>query len=156
MAKKSIIIIITAVTLSLVLAFGGAAYFYYISNKEKAGQEEVPVGNQEIEIDYKKAKTFAIEEITVKLKQTDSKAVYLKTKVVITVKDEKALVELEELADIIKDAILGVFETKSSQELDGNRNSMKEPILAAVREIFPKQEDKEKILSISIPEFFIQ
>lgn len=153
MLKKSLIIIIISVTVSLLIAFGGV--WFVLKNKSQATEENV-VEEKNSEIDYKKAKTFSIEDITVKLKQTASKPSYLVTKIVIVVKDEKALAEVEGLADIIKDSILSVLETKTAEELEGSRNAIKEPLLEAIRNIFPAQEDKDKIVAISIPEFLVQ
>ena len=47
----------------------------------------------------------------------------------------------------IKDAIYGVFESKTSDELRaaGAREAMKEPVLEAIRELYNEEEDRENI-----------
>ena len=55
----------------------------------------------------------------------------------------------------IKDVVLGVFETKTAEELEGNREVMKQAMLDSIREIFVKQADKEKIVDVSITKYMI-
>ena len=56
------------------------------------------------------------------------------------------LARVQALDSKIKDVVLGVFETKTAAELEGNREVMKQAILENIREIFVKQADKEKII----------
>ena len=57
----------------------------------------------------------------------------------------------------IKDAIYGVFETKTADELRvaGTRESMKEPVLEAIRELYNDEEDRENIVAVMIPAFIV-
>ena len=57
----------------------------------------------------------------------------------------------------IRDAIMGVFEVKTSEELNhpSARNEMKEPVLNAVRELYNNEEDRENIMAIMISSFIV-
>lgn len=150
MAKKAIILIIVLVVVGMAGTVGGLIYFL---NRPAEAEvvEEVDEG-----IDYETAKLLTIADMKVRLKQSGIKPSYLLATIDITLVDEEALTKFEALQAIIKDAILGVLETKTAEELDGNRAALKEPILQAIKDIFPKQEDKDKILGIAISQFLIQ
>lgn len=150
MAKKAIILIIVLVVVGMAGTIGGLVYFL---NRPAEAEvvEEVDEG-----IDYETAKLLTIAGMKVRLKQSGVKPSYLVASIDITLVDEEALTKFEALQPIIKDAILGVLETKTAEELDGNRAALKEPVLQAIKDIFPKQEDKDKILGVAISEFLIQ
>jgi len=150
MAKKAIILIIVLVIVGMAGTIGGLVWFL---NKPAEAEvvEEVDEG-----IDYETAKLLTIADMKVRLKQSGVKPSYLLANIDITLVDEEALTKFEALQPIIKDAILGVLETKTAEELDGNRAALKEPILQAIQNIFPKQEDKDKILGVAISQFLIQ
>ena len=65
------------------------------------------------------------------------------------------LAKVESLNNKIEDVILGIFEGKTAEELEGKREVMKQVILDNIREIFVKQADKEKIVDVSITEYVI-
>lgn len=150
MAKKAIILIIVLVVVGMAGTVGGLIYFL---NRPAEAEvvEEVDEG-----IDYETAKLLTISDMKVRLKQSGIKPSYLLANIDITLVDEEALTKFEALQPIIKDAILGVLETKTAEELDGNRAELKEPVLQAIKDIFPKQEDKDKILGVAISQFLIQ
>lgn len=150
MAKKAIILILVLVFVGMAGTIGGLVYFL---NKPAEAEvvEEVDEG-----VDYETAKLLTIADMKVRLKQSGVKPSYLLANIDITLVDEEALTKFEALQPIIKDAILGVLETKTAEELDGNRAALKEPVLQAVKDIFPKQEDKDKILGVAISQFLIQ
>ena len=51
--------------------------------------------------------------------------------------------------------VLGIFENKTAEELEGNREAMKQIMLENIREIFVKQADKEKVVDISITNYIV-
>jgi len=73
----------------------------------------------------------------------------------VYVTDEEMLARVTALDSKIKDVVLGVFETKTAEELEGNREVMKQAMLDSIREIFVKQADKEKIVDVSITKYMI-
>lgn len=153
MLKRSIIIIIISVTISLAIAFGG---IWFLLKKDA----EPPVEEQENiveEIDLSMLQRFNVS-MTVSLKQTTSKTNFLLTDIIISVQDEEMLARVEGLSDIIKAEILGVLENKTVEDLrvEGARVALTEPILESVRGIFSKQEDKDKIVAVHISKFLVQ
>lgn len=153
MLKKSIIIIIISVTISLTIAFGG---IWFLLKKDAEPPEEEKETIVE-EIDLSTLQRFNVS-MTVSLKQTSSKTNFLLADIVISVQDEEMLTRIEGLSDIVKAEILGVLENKTVEDLkvEGARKALTEPILEAVRGIFSKQEDKDKIIAIHISKFLVQ
>lgn len=151
MAKKALIIIIVAAVLGLGLA--GAGIFFIM--KDKAPEEEP--GEVVVEkFDLKNGKHLTLEKVQVALMKTTSKASYLMADFVITFKSEEALKQAETMTPYIKDAIMSVFEKKTSEELAGNREAMKEPVLNAIKALFNNEEDKEQVVSVAISSYNIQ
>lgn len=154
MNKKSLVIIIAAVTIALLVAFG--TIFLFLKKVDEV--EEKPEVVEEIDlnkIDYEQLQSYTVEKMTIKIVQTSSKPHYLLIEPVIYVTDEEMLTRLGALSSKVKDIILGTFENKTAAELEGNREVMKQLILENIREIFVKQADKEKVVDVSITNYMI-
>lgn len=154
MNKKSLIIIIAAVTVALLIAFG--TIFLFLKKVEE--KEEEPEIIEEIDInkiDYEQLQSYSLDEMTIKIVQTASKPHYLMLQAGVYVTDEEMLTRLTALDSRIKDVVLGVFENKTAAELEGNREVMKQAMIDSIREIFVKQADKEKIVDVSITKYMI-
>jgi len=152
--KKSLLIIIAAITVALLVAFG--TIFLFIKKVED--KEEEPEIVEEIDlnkIDYEQLQSYSLDKMTIKIVQTASKPHYLILEAGIYVTDEEMLARVQALNSKIKDVVLGVFETKTAEELEGNREVMKQVILENIREIFVKQADKEKIVDVSITNYMV-
>jgi len=152
--KKSLLIIIAAVTVALLIAFG--TIFLFLRKVEE--KEEEPEIVEEIDlnkIDYEQLQSYALDKMTIKIVQTASKPHYLILEAGIYVTDEEMLARVQALTSRIKDVVLGVFENKTAEELEGNREVMKQVMLENIREIFLKKSDKEKIVDISITNYMI-
>lgn len=154
MNKKSLIIIIAAVAVALLVAFG--TIFLFLKKVEE--KEEEPEIIEEVDlnkIDYETLQSYPLEAMTIKIVQTASKPHYIMLEAGIYVTDEEMVTRLQTLNSRIKDVVLGVFENKTAEELEGNREVMKQVMLDSIREIFVKQADKEKIIDISITKYMI-
>lgn len=154
MNKKSLLIIIAAVTVALLIAFG--TIFLFLRKVEE--KEEEPEIVEEIDlnkIDYEQLQSYALDKMTIKIVQTASKPHYLILEAGIYVTDEEMLARVQALTSRIKDVVLGVFENKTAEELEGNREVMKQVMLENIREIFVKKSDQEKIVDISITNYMI-
>ena len=154
MNKKSLLIIIMAVTVALLVAFG--TIFLFLKKVDE--KEEEPEIIEEIDlnkIDYEQLQSYTLAPMTIKIVQTASKPHYLMLEAGVYVTDEEMLTRVTALDSKIKDVVLGVFETKTAEELEGNREVMKQAMLDSIREIFVKQADKEKIVDVSITKYMI-
>lgn len=154
MNKKSLLIIIAAVTIALLIAFG--TIFLFLKKVEE--KEDEPEIIEEVDlnkIDYEQLLSYTIDPMTIKIVQTASKPHYLMLESGIYVTDEEMLARVQALSSRIKDVVLGVFENKTAEELEGNREVMKQAMLDSIREIFVKQADKEKIVDVSITKYMV-
>ncbi|MBE5812341.1 MAG: flagellar basal body-associated FliL family protein [Clostridiales bacterium] len=154
MNKKSLLIIIMAVTIALLVAFG--TIFLFLKKVDE--KEEEPEIIEEVDlnkIDYEQLQTYSLDKMTIKIVQTASKPHYLILEAGFYVTDEEMLTRMTTLNSKIKDVVLGVFEDKTAEQLEGNREVMKQAMLESVREIFVKQADKEKIVDVSITNYMI-
>jgi len=149
MGKKAILFIVVGVVLGVALAGGGI--FFMIQN----GAVEEPEEVVEPEFDLKDGQRFTLEKVQIPLLQTGSKTQFLQADFTIVFKTEEALGVAEAMAPDIKDAIYGVFEKKTADELRGNREAMKEPVLNAIKELYNNEEDRENIAAIIISSYII-
>lgn len=154
MNKKSLLIIIMSVTIALLIAFG--TIFLFLRRLEEGERkpeiiEEVDVNK----IDYEKLLSYDLGKRTIKIVQTGSKAHWLQIGMSLYVTDDDMLTRIESLQSKIEDVILGIFETKTATDLEGNREVMKQVILENIRDIFVKQADKEKIVDVAITEYVV-
>ena len=155
MNKKSLLIIIAAVAIALLIAFG--TIFLFMKKIEE--KEEEPEIVEEVDlnkIDYEQLYSYPLEKMTIKIVQTDSKPHYAILEVVINVADEEMLARVQNLDSKIKDVIWGIFETKTAEELAGKREVMKQVILENVRDIIVNKADRERIIDILIPNYMIE
>jgi len=152
--KKALLIIIAAVTIALLVAFG--TIFLFLKKVEEK-EEEVEISDtiDLNKIDYEQLQSYNLEKMTIKIVQTASKPHYLILEAGIYVTDEEMLTRVGALNSKIKDVILGIFETKTAAELEGKREVMKQVILDEIREIFVKEADKEKIVDVSITNYMV-
>lgn len=152
MGKKAILFIV----IGIVLGIGGAlAGVFFMLNQGNPANE-----NKEFrveEFDLKNGKSLTLEKVQIPLAPTGSKTQFLQADFTIVFKDEDALTQAEGMKEYIKDAIMSVFEVKTSEELKqpGARNNMKEPVLEAVRELYNDEADREKIVAVMIPTFIV-
>lgn len=147
---KNILIIVIAAVVGIV---GGGVGGYFLANKLNPANQVV---EEEVAFDLQDGSSLALNDVTIALKKTGSKSSYLKASFVIVFKDEEALTAAENMADYYRDAILGVFEEKTAEELNSSsRNEMKEPILKAIRELYNDEEDREKVVAVMIPSFIV-
>ena len=154
MNKKSLLIIIMAVSVALLVAFG--TIFLFIKKVDEKEEEPEIVEQVDLnKIDYEQLLSYTLEDMTIKIVQTESKPHYLMLQAGVYVTDEEMLTRVTALDSKIKDVVLGVFETKTAEELEGNREVMKQAMLDSIREIFVKQADKEKIVDVSITKYMI-
>ena len=154
--KKILIIIIVVITIALLGAFGT---IYFLMNKANEPTEEEKLKAAQEEIDQLDAESLAklqIEPINFPLKKVNSKHDFLRMEMTICVKDDAMLARVEGRKAEIIDSLNGIFEDKTMEELQGNRKQMKEPILTAVRDLFPKEEDKMQIISVLITQYLFQ
>ena len=151
MGKKTILFVIIGVFLGVALAAGGIFFMINKSNEADSENKE----NIVEEFDLKDGKRLTLEKVQIPLKQVTSKTQYLQADFTIIFKDEKSLTQADSMKEDIKDAIMGVFENKTADELRGNRNLMKEPVLEAIRELYNNESDKENIVAVMIPTFII-
>lgn len=149
--KKLIIFLVIGLVLGAGLAGGGV--YFMVQNGAIKGPEEV----EEPAFDLKNGFRFNLEEVTIPLVQTSSKQNVVKANFTIILKSEEALTLAESMAPDIKDAIYGVFETKTPEELKepNAREAMKEPVLEAIRALYNEEVDKENIVSVKISSFFV-
>ncbi len=150
MGKKTIFFIIIGLVLGAVLA-GVGIYFMIQNGTVKEPVEEVA------EFDLKDGQRFTLSKVQIPLVQTGSKISILQADFTIVLKNENALTLATSMEPDIKDAIYGVFESKTPEELKlpGARESMKEPVLEAIRELYNSEEDKENIIAVMIAPFII-
>ena len=149
MGKKAIIFIIVGILLGAALAGGGV--FFIMQN----GAEEEPEEIIEPAFDLKNGYRFTLEKVQIPLVQTTSKAAFLQADFTIIFKTEEALALAETMAPDIKDAIYGVFETKTADEVRGSRGTVKEPVLEAIRALYNEEADRENIAAVMIPYFIV-
>jgi len=147
--KKIIIFLVVGLLLGAGLA-GGGVYFMVQNGAIKAPEEVV-----EPEFDLKDGQRLTLEKVQIPLVQTGSKVQFLQADFTIVFKTAEALALAEAMGPDIKDAIYGVIETKTPDELKGNREAMKQPILEAIRGLYNNEEDKENIAAVVISSFII-
>ena len=149
MGKKAIIFIVVGVILGAALAGGGI--FFMIQN----GAVKTPEVVVEPPFDLKNGQRLTLEKVQIPLMQTGSKTTFLQADFTVIFKTPEALTLAESRVPDIKDAIYGVFEKKTPEELRGNREAMKEPVLEAIRALYNEEEDKEDIAAIMISSYII-
>lgn len=152
MGKKAVLFIV----IGIVLGIGGAlAGVFFMLNQGNPANEIKEFKVEEF--DLKNGKSLTLEKVQIPLAQTGSKTQFLQADFTIVFKDEDALTQAEGMKEYIKDAIMSVFEVKTSEELKqpGARNNMKEPVLEAVRELYNDEADREKIVAVMIPTFIV-
>lgn len=151
--KKILIIVIVVVSLALIGAF---VSIFLVINKSKEPTAEEKLA-QEIEalqnVDIEELVPFTLDQQIIQLVGTGSKHDYIVLDIVINVRDNDMLARVEKLKPAIIDSIRGLFESKTPDELSGKRQEMKEPILKAVKDLFSKEEDKLKIISVFITNY---
>ncbi len=150
MGKKAILFIIIGLVLGAGLA-GGGVYFMIQNGTMKDPVEKVE------EFDLKDGQRFTLSKVQIPLVQTGSKTSFLQADFTIVLKNENALTLATSMEPDIKDAIYGVFESKTPEELKtpGARESMKEPVLEAIRGLYNSEEDRENIIAVKISSFII-
>jgi len=153
--KKILIIVI--VVLSVALAASGVTIYLTMKKvNEPTEEEKLQALQEEInKIDYESLATYSMESMTIPLKRTGSKSNYIVLDMSINVKDDAMKTRVEALNIHIVDAINGIFESKTKEEIEGKREEMKEPILQAVRNLFAAEEDKMQIISVSITKYIV-
>lgn len=161
MGKKAILFIVIGVVLGVALAGGGI--FFMLQNGGEKPVEEEPVIE---EFDITQGYRLTLEKVQIPLAISSSKTNYLQADFTIIFKNAEILTKAEGLLPDIKDAIYGVFETKTANELkvqpnaEGNivspREAMKEPVLEAVRNVFFTEEEKEAVAAVAISSFIVQ
>ena len=158
MNKKTLIIIVATVLISALITLG--TVFLYLNMQEK--KENGPEYVEEVDvnkIDYTTLKEYPMGSLSIQIspepESTKSKSHYLLVDLSIYVTDDETLAMVSTLGTKIKDVVLGVFETKTASELEGNREVMKQVVLDNVREIFVKASDKEKIIDVLITKYMI-
>ena len=160
MNKKFILTIILTVIVTFVIAFVAAVGTVWVvvdkinsPDEDEEVVEEIDPGK----IDYELLQTYTLKKMTIKIAQTASKPHYLILESGICVTDAEMLARLEPLNSKIEEEIFNVFADKTAAELEGkeNRPIMKQLMLDAVREIFVKQEDKDKIVDVVITNYMI-
>jgi len=135
------------------VALAGGGIFFIMQNGGEKPVEEVV----EPPFDLKNGQRLTLEKVQIPLVQTSSKTAFLQADFTIIFKDAEALALAEAMIPDIKDAIYGVFEVKTAEELRavGSRETMKEPVLEAIRNLYNDEEDREKIAAVMIPAFII-
>jgi len=161
MGKKAILFIVIGVVLGVALAGGGI--FFMLQNGGEKPVEEKPVIE---EFDITQGQRLTLEKVQIPLAISDSKTHYLQADFTIIFKNAEILTKAEGLLPDIKDAIYGVFETKTAQELKvqpnqngetiSPREAMKGPVLEAVRNVFFTEEEKEAVAAVAISSFIVQ
>ena len=153
MGKKAILFIVIGVLLGVGLA-GGGIFFMLQNGGEKPVEEEEEVIE---EFDTTQGSRLTLEKVQIPLAVSSSKTNYLQADFTIIFKNSEILTKAEGLLPDIKDAIYGVFEVKTADELRtiGARETMKEPVLEAIRKLYNDEEDREKIAAVMIPAFII-
>ena len=149
MGKKAILFILIGIVVGLA---GGVAGAYFMIDQSQPPEEPVIE-----EFDLKDGSRLTLEKVQVVLAPTESKKSILQADFTIVFKNAEALALAEGMKEDIKDAILGVFEVKTYNELNqpGARNDMKEPVLNAVRELYNNEEDRENIVAVMISNFVL-
>ena len=151
MVKKILVMLVVAIVFGVAGAAGGVFFM-----KSQFDPEKIAAMQEEPEFDLKDGSSLALNDVMVALKKTGSKSSYLKASFVIVFQDEEALATAENMTDYYRDAILGVFEEKTAEELNASsRNEMKEPILEAIRALYNNEEDREKVVAVMIPSFIV-
>ncbi len=151
MGKKAIIFIIVGILVGALIA-GGGVFFILRNGAEKPDVPEViPT------FDIKDGQRFTLQKVQIPLYQTGSKASFLQADFTIIFKNKEALTLAQSMEPDIKDAIYGVFEVKTAEELKelGAREAMKEPVLEAIRELYNDEEDRENIVAVKISSFIV-
>lgn len=159
MGKKAVLFIIVGIVLGAGLAAGGV--FFMLKN----GGIQAPVEPVVEVFDTTQGYTLSLKDVLIPLVQTSSRPDYLKADFTVIFKTEEALAKAEGIAPHISEAIYSVFETKTANELkvhyDSNgakivpRETMKEEVLNAIRNVFLEEEDKENVAAIIIYPFNI-
>ena len=144
MGKKAVLFIVLGIVLGVVGAVVGVLVFL---DQGKEPVVEEPVIEK---FDLKDGSRLTLSKVQVPLIQTGSKKQFLQTDITLVFKTAEAMTLAEGMQEDIKDAIMGVFEVKTAEELIGARNSMKEPVLTAVRELYNNEEDRENIVAVMI------
>lgn len=149
MGKKAILFILIGVVVGLA---GGIAGAFFMIDQSKPPEEPVVE-----EFDLKDGARLTLEKVQIVLPQVDANKSFLQADFTIVFKTAEALALAEGMQADIKDAILGVFETKTYDELNqtGARNDMKEPVLEAIRGLYNNEEDRENIMAIMISNFIL-
>ena len=149
MGKKAILFILIGIVVGLA---GGVAGAYFIIDQSQPPEEPVIE-----EFDLKDGSRLTLEKVRVVLAPTNGKKAILEADFTMVFKTPEALTLAEGMQQDIKDAILGVFEVKTYEEVNqtGARNEMKEPVLKAVRELYNNEEDRENIVAVMISNFIL-
>lgn len=149
MGKKAVLFIVLGIVLGVVL--GGLGLFFML------GQSNEPVAEEPVieKFDLKDGSRLTLSKVQIPLMQTGSKKQFLQTDITLVFKTAEAMTLAEGMQEDIKDAIMGVFEVKTAEELIGARNNMKEPVLNAVRELYNNEEDRENIVAVMISSFIV-
>ena len=113
MGKKALLFIIIGVVVGALLA--GAGVFFMIKNGGEKPVEEEVIEEVIPEFDKADGKRLTLEKVQIHLVQTSSKAVFLQADFTIIFKNPEALALAESMVPDIKDAIYGVFETKTAE-----------------------------------------
>ena len=147
--KKIIIFLVIGLVLGAGLA-GGGVYFMVQNGAIKPPEEVI-----EPAFDLKDGQRLTLEKVQIPLVQTGSKAAFLQADFTIIFKSAEALALAESMIPDIKDAIYGVFETKTADELRaaGAREAMKEPVLEAIKGLYNIQfivDEKDDIYIIEV------
>ena len=158
MGKKAILFLIIGIVLGAALSAGGV--YFMIQNGALAD----PNAQVEEEYDLTQGKRLTLEKVQVPLVATGSKQSYLQADFTIVFKNEEALAKANEIIPDIRDAIQGVFEVKTADELktqptgEGQispREAMKGPVLEAIRNLYLLEEDKEAVVAVVISSFMV-
>jgi len=149
--KKLIIFLVIGLVVGAGLAGGGV--YFLVQNGTVKPPEEV----EEPPFDLKNSHSLTLEKVQIPLAKTSSKTRYLQADFTIVFKTPEALALAESMQPYIKDAIYGVFEVKTPEELSDvkAREDMKEPVLKAIRELYNDEADRENIFTIMIPSFTV-
>ncbi len=153
--------------LILIIALLSAAVAFIVIYLVMTGGVQKPEGDnhetakteKKVEIDYGKAVYFHVggmEPVNLKSGGNNPKSI-AKVDVVILIADQKFEEEFAKREAEVKDIIRTTFNSKTGDDLtDGKIEGVKEELLRSFREMFKHPKEKEKIVKVLFPSFFMQ
>lgn len=156
--KLNFMLIIIIAILSLAVAFI-VIYMVITGGPAKAQAEGKQKQEQKkVEIDYKKAVTYAVPEMVINLKSggNNPKSI-IKIEVGILLGEKKFEEEFKAREAEVKDIVRSTFNSKTGDDVVDNKiDQVAQELLVKFKAMYKEQKESSKILKVLIPSAFVQ